>query len=104
MERKNKEIIQEYSLELDAKERYTNVIEGERRYGCVPEYTRSALAIGCMFVSIIIISFVAPAKKRYAPVNTSITSLILSLFFFVVVSNVLIWSYDRQNRNRILML
>lgn len=102
MELENRNVTNDNSLQLDPKERMTLVTDGQWSFGCVPRETMSnMLVFGCISL-VLLLSMVAPAKKRFAPTHTDAIASLGKLVYFVAVLSVMAWSWSRVNQLKIL--
>ncbi len=102
MEKENFDVVQSRPIDMDAKQRMDLVYDGEYRYDCIPRRTMAtALVVGGVAATALL-SWVAPARKRYVPVRTSAMQTLGSLVYFISLASVLVWGYGTMNRVKVL--
>lgn len=104
MEASNRLEVAKHPLTMDGSARMTMIKEGEHRFDCMPEETIATLAVVGIIVIVLLLSFLAPARKRFTPTHTGGLGVIVNLLFFVAVSSTMAWCYAEENRTKVLQL
>lgn len=102
MESENRDVLRQKPLDLNAKERVDMVKDEEWRYNCIPRETMTSLLVAGGLGMVVLLSYIAPAKKRFVPMYTNAIEVLCNLAYFTVASSVVIWSYTATNRTKIL--
>ena len=102
MEKQNFDVVQERPLELNGPERMSLIYDGESRYDCLSRRNIASFLVAGGILVTSLLSWVAPARKRYVPVRTSAAGTIMSMFYFVSIASLLVWGYGTMNRVKIL--
>lgn len=74
---------------IGANTRMTQIFESEWRYGCVPRETLATSVVLLGVAVMAALSFVTPARKRFAPTRATALSTILRVLFFAGLTSLL---------------
>lgn len=100
----NRDVVRKQPLVYDSEKQMSQIYQGEWRYDCVPKEKLVTYLVTGGIVTVAILSFLTPARKRFIPTNASAISVLTKLVYFVAVSSIMIWAYNDENRVKILNL